>query len=135
MTEVSVSAPGKLLLCGEYAVLRNAPAVVMAVDRRAVARVSPGDAPWHTLTTPGFSDRTWRFELDDGNRVSWLDESPEASPELAAAVISEAAVALGASRCIEIDTAGGVECDGGIRHLPRLLLAGPQSVGDRHVDH
>ena len=32
------SAPGKLLLCGEYAVLDGAPAVVVAVDRRAIAR-------------------------------------------------------------------------------------------------
>ena len=33
MTE-SVSAPGKILLAGEYAVLHGAPAVVMAVERR-----------------------------------------------------------------------------------------------------
>src|SRR6185295_6697990 len=32
------TAPGKLILTGEYAVLDGAPAVVVAVDRRAVAR-------------------------------------------------------------------------------------------------
>lgn len=32
-----LSCPGKLLLCGEYAVLHGAPAVVAAVDRRAFA--------------------------------------------------------------------------------------------------
>jgi phosphomevalonate kinase len=32
------SAPGKLILTGEYAVLDGAPAIVVAVDRRAVAR-------------------------------------------------------------------------------------------------
>lgn len=32
------SAPGKLILAGEYAVLRGAPAIVVAIDRRAVAR-------------------------------------------------------------------------------------------------
>jgi phosphomevalonate kinase len=31
---VSASAPGKALLCGEYAVLEGAPAIVAAVDRR-----------------------------------------------------------------------------------------------------
>ena len=36
------SAPGKLILTGEYAVLDGAPAVVIAVDRRAVARVRAG---------------------------------------------------------------------------------------------
>jgi phosphomevalonate kinase len=32
------SAPGKAFLCGEYAVLSGAPAIVSAVDRRVVAR-------------------------------------------------------------------------------------------------
>src|SRR5262245_32806891 len=31
-------APGKLILTGEYAVLDGAPALVIAVDRRAIAR-------------------------------------------------------------------------------------------------
>lgn len=34
MTLTGASAPGKALLCGEYAVLEGAPAVVAAVDRR-----------------------------------------------------------------------------------------------------
>ncbi|TNF61233.1 MAG: hypothetical protein EP303_05910 [Deltaproteobacteria bacterium] len=34
MTPVGASAPGKALLCGEYAVLEGAPAVVAAVGRR-----------------------------------------------------------------------------------------------------
>jgi phosphomevalonate kinase len=35
---VIASAPGKLILTGEYAVLDGAPAIVIAVDRRVVAR-------------------------------------------------------------------------------------------------
>lgn len=38
------TAPGKLILTGEYAVLDGAPALVMAVDRRAVARRGPPGA-------------------------------------------------------------------------------------------
>lgn len=38
-TDLRASAPGKVLLAGEYAVLVGAEAVVMAVDRRVVARV------------------------------------------------------------------------------------------------
>ena len=34
MTPIGASAPGKALLCGEYAVLEGAPAIVAAVDRR-----------------------------------------------------------------------------------------------------
>lgn len=40
-----VSAPGKLMISGEYAVLAGAEAIVAAVDRRAHARVRSGDAP------------------------------------------------------------------------------------------
>jgi phosphomevalonate kinase len=44
MSGVSVRAPGKALLCGEYAVLHGAPAVAVAVDRCAVANVGHGQA-------------------------------------------------------------------------------------------
>jgi phosphomevalonate kinase len=39
ISKVEVSAPGKLMVSGEYAVLEGAAAVVAAVDRRAIARV------------------------------------------------------------------------------------------------
>ena len=42
---VVVSAPGKLFLAGEYAVLDGGTAVVTAVDRRAVGRFVPGAEP------------------------------------------------------------------------------------------
>ncbi|HWN69456.1 MAG TPA: hypothetical protein VNM90_17565, partial [Haliangium sp.] len=43
ITGITASAPGKVLLAGEYAVLAGAEAVVMAINRRAVARVvAPG---------------------------------------------------------------------------------------------
>lgn len=51
---VVASAPGKIVLSGEYAVLWDAPAVSMAVNRRAVVSVSPSaDGKCH-LVTPGF---------------------------------------------------------------------------------
>jgi phosphomevalonate kinase len=39
---VRASAPGKLFLTGEWAVLRGAPALVAAVDRRATVTIEPG---------------------------------------------------------------------------------------------
>ncbi len=42
---VSVSAPGKAFLIGEYAVLEGAPSIVTAVDVRAVARTAPAGPP------------------------------------------------------------------------------------------
>ena len=43
MKRVGASAPGKALLCGEYAVLDGAPAVVAAVDRRVTVSWSEGN--------------------------------------------------------------------------------------------
>jgi phosphomevalonate kinase len=42
---VRVTAPGKVLWAGEYAVLDGAPAVVMAVDRRVAATLAPERQP------------------------------------------------------------------------------------------
>ena len=39
MVRITASAPGKLVILGEYAVLANAPALVMAVDRRCRAEI------------------------------------------------------------------------------------------------
>jgi len=39
------TAPGKLILTGEYAVLEGAPALVVAVNRRVVAHLQPQPAP------------------------------------------------------------------------------------------
>jgi phosphomevalonate kinase len=41
MIAIRASAPGKLVLLGDYAVLEGAPALAVAVDRRAEARVVP----------------------------------------------------------------------------------------------
>jgi phosphomevalonate kinase len=49
------SAPGKIVLAGEYAVLWDAPAVCMAIDRRATAMVrDSADGACH-VTSPGFA--------------------------------------------------------------------------------
>ncbi len=44
MRAVTASAPGKLFLAGEYVVLRGAPALVAAIDRRVRVRYEPADA-------------------------------------------------------------------------------------------
>jgi phosphomevalonate kinase len=58
------SAPGKLVLAGEYAVLWGAPAVCMAVDRRAQVTVGPLTDGECRVTTPGFNGAD-RFRIID----------------------------------------------------------------------
>lgn len=44
LESMTATAPGKLIVTGEYAVLDGAPALVVAMDRRVVARFAPGVA-------------------------------------------------------------------------------------------
>jgi phosphomevalonate kinase len=52
-TYVQATAPGKLVICGEYAVLAGATALVQAVDRRARCEIVTGGAEW-TFVAHGF---------------------------------------------------------------------------------
>ncbi len=56
MTPLRFSAPGKVVLSGEYAVLRGAPAVAMAVDRRAIVTIEPGDFEVQCIGLEGRTD-------------------------------------------------------------------------------
>jgi len=99
-----VTAPGKIILCGEYAVLRDAPAIVMAVDRRASVSVTPHDDPWGTINTPGYLEGAWRFELADDGSIRWLDELPSAGLRLPEIVLSQRSAGSIAPAMITIDT-------------------------------
>ena len=73
MSAIVASAPGKLFLLGEYAVLSGAPALLTAVDRRVTVTIEELDTgPWR-LSAPdlGLS----RLALGDGGSVpGGLDE-------------------------------------------------------------
>ena len=68
---VSASAPGKLVLCGEYAVLDGAPAICMAVDRRARVTIAATGADQSTVSAPGISSELGSFRYVDGE-LEWL---------------------------------------------------------------
>ena len=56
---IEASAPGKLVISGEYAVLAGAPALVAAVDRRVTCTLTPKDAGgWRFVSTGFDNDRT-----------------------------------------------------------------------------
>ena len=76
---VALSAPGKLVLLGEYAVLHGAPAVVMAVDRRARVELAPSpDRQW-SVTAPPLARDTLPFSLAADGSVRWHG-APDAAP-------------------------------------------------------
>jgi phosphomevalonate kinase len=55
MIAVEASAPGKVILAGEYAVLSGAPAICIAVNRRAHVSISANAQRRHSVSAPGFS--------------------------------------------------------------------------------
>lgn len=76
MSEVWASAPGKAVLSGEYAVLHGAPAICMAVNHRATARITRQNKDWHTVSAPGYSSVEGRF-LAAGAEPEWLQGEDE----------------------------------------------------------
>ena len=78
MTATVASAPGKIVLCGEYAVLDGAPAICMAINRRARAKVGTVDTDYHTVRTSGYIDGEWRFRTDRNGSFAWIGSEPPA---------------------------------------------------------
>jgi len=73
--KIEVSAPGKLVLIGEYGVLFGGPAVVMAVDRRARVELTPSDGARWTLSAPEVAPRSAELEVSPNGELRWCDEA------------------------------------------------------------
>ncbi len=82
---ISASAPGKLVLTGEYAVLTGAPAIVTAVDRRAVARLRPAAAC--RVEARGFEAAPAGFDYDATGALHPHDPAAADRYALVAAVL------------------------------------------------
>lgn len=68
---IVASAPGKVVIIGEYAVLEGAPALVMAVDRRVRVSLHPHDGASCSVTAPGLTTDRGRFRLAPAG-PAWL---------------------------------------------------------------
>jgi len=68
---IAASAPGKVVLSGEYAVLDGAPAISMAVNRRARAAVVASTRDQHSVVAPGYSSTEGLFRADN-EQIEWL---------------------------------------------------------------
>ena len=109
---IVASAPGKVALLGEYAVLEGAPAIVMAVNRRAKVRVRHG-AEHDLLIAPQICDRYLPFKRDENNRVEWMpmDDATRVLLKLMAQIIERFAP----SEPIEIETDTAAFYDEGLK--------------------
>ena len=74
--QITASAPGKLVLLGEYAVLEGAPALVLAVNRRAHVTLTPAAGDAWEIVSPTLALEA-RLRLRNGN-VEWSGTAPGA---------------------------------------------------------
>lgn len=71
---IRVTAPGKMVLLGEYTVLFGAPAVVAAVNRRAAVELAPSPSSRWVVTAPGYAEGEAEFHLAGNGALQWRDE-------------------------------------------------------------
>lgn len=80
---VVASAPGKLVITGEYAVLEGAPALVLAIDRDAHVALEDASGGDYEITAPGLGIHAAHGELDATGRMSWSALEATAIEQLA----------------------------------------------------
>lgn len=91
---VIASAPGKLIVAGEYAVLDGAAAVVIAVDRRAVARRVAGATPSSPFLA-AIAERTGVADIVVDSAAFYADGRKLGFGSSAAVTVAAAALARG----------------------------------------
>lgn len=69
--ELTASAPGKLVLLGEYAVLEGAPALVLAVNRRANVRIAARTDGICEVNAPELDVAGARMSIDADGGLHW----------------------------------------------------------------
>ncbi len=93
---IRTQAPGKLILLGEYAVLRGAPALVMAVDRYAHVYLESSRSNTFLLTAPDVGIRELPFSVGKQGTVAFTHDisvDPNAVAFVQSAVETVAATA------------------------------------------
>ncbi len=97
MTErIDATAPGKLVVAGEYAVIEGAPALSMAVDRRATVSVS--EAHEGSVLEVVTADRSaFPFVWNSNGTVEFAEEQPGPRGSLLEAALAELASSLPAA--------------------------------------
>lgn len=80
------TAPGKLVVFGDYAVLEGAPAVAVSVDVRACAQVDVTDGR-NSVFFDLAGGKAYDFVVEPGTRLEWMAESPAERGTIVAAVI------------------------------------------------
>lgn len=108
--KIFTSAPGKLILLGEYAVLQGAPALVTAVNRYAKVVIKPSDASGgrtrhidFSVSSPTLKILPQRFEINADRQISFPDSTANIRKQLQF-------FAAGVERFLQMDEATLLPC-------------------------
>ncbi len=126
MNRVGASAPGKALLCGEYAVLDGAPAIVAAVDRRVSVAWSAG-----AVSMPPEVEATLALaqgELGEVGPALTLDASELRRDDVKLGLGSSAAGAAAAAAAVFASHGRSIDDPATRRRVFELAFAGHASV-------
>ena len=75
MKSIRTTAPGKIVILGEFAVLDSASAISMAIDKRVIVTIKESAGDSHLVRTIGYKDGNWPFNIDKKRKLSWLDST------------------------------------------------------------
>jgi len=75
MKSIRTSAPGKIVILGEFAVLDSASAISMAIDKRVIVTIKESAGDSNLVRTIGYKDGNWPFNIDKKRKLSWLDST------------------------------------------------------------
>lgn len=77
MKSIITSAPGKIVIIGEFAVLKDAPSISMAINRRAIVSIKEIQDSSHIIKTHGIMESEWRFNDNESGEFIWLGSEPQ----------------------------------------------------------
>jgi phosphomevalonate kinase len=101
-----ILAPGKAILCGEYAVLHGAPAVSVAVDRCVKAWIAPGKGTALSPFLVAALERVAKALASEGHDVSSLLQSGAVGVDSTALYEGAQKLGLGSSAAVTVAAVG-----------------------------
>lgn len=75
--KIKSRAPGKLILIGEYAVLKGAPALVMAVDKFATVEIEPHSNEYFRIDAPDLDISNKDFKVQEDGSIVFKEKPSE----------------------------------------------------------
>lgn len=131
MTRIVASAPGKLVLLGDYAVLDGAPALAVAVNRRARVTLETRDDDAVEIAAPDLDMASAHARIDADGALHWSSADDAERLGLVAGLwraLAQAGMAPRTGMRLQLDTSGFFDTQSGQRRKLGLGSSAALSV-------